>query len=280
VPDPRPASPAPGPAALLPSAFDALPRVAEAAASKRLAVFLDYDGTLTPIAATPELAVLGDHTREVVRRLAAVVSVAVVSGRDLADLVERVALPGIAYAGSHGLEVQHADGARSTVPGASAYLDALARAGDLLEARLREVPGARVERKRFALAAHFRLTPDVRVDEVRAAVAAVAGAVRGLRITGGKRVLELRPDLDWHKGRAVRALADALSSHAPSLPPYPVYLGDDVTDEDAFREVASDGLGVVVGEPQQTAARAHMESVVEVVRWLEALTERIEAPSA
>ncbi len=259
----------PGPASALPSAFEALPDLVERGRDGGLALFLDYDGTLTPIVATPELAVLDDDAREVVQRLVARFPVAVVSGRGLDDLVEHVAIDGLTYAGSHGFEVQHPDGTRTTVPGAEAFLDALGRAGDLLEARLRPIPGARLERKRFALAAHFRLTPELRVVDVQEAVMDVAGQVPGLHIAGGKQVLELRPDMEWHKGHAVRALLR--TSTAAGHDPCPVYLGDDQTDEDAFREIASDGLGIVVGEPALTSARMRLADVPEVVRWLDAL---------
>src|SRR5690606_382942 len=108
--------------------------------------------------------------RDVVERLAEMLPTAVVSGRDLDDLVERVPIRGLTYAGSHGFQVQHPDGERTTVPGAETYLEALREAAERLDARLARVEGARLERKRFALAAHFRQVPELRVTEVREAV--------------------------------------------------------------------------------------------------------------
>ncbi len=262
---------APGPAAALPTAFEAVPDLVGARIARRLAVFLDYDGTLTPIVATPDLAVLDDDARDVVQRLSETVPTAVVSGRDLDDLLERVGIPGLTYVGSHGFQVQHPDGGRTTVPGAESFLPVLAEAADRLDARLAPVEGARLERKRFALAAHFRQVPELRVADVREAVMEVAAAVDGLRVSGGKEVLELRPDLDWHKGRSVRRLFQEIADRTGA--DLPVYVGDDLTDEDAFREVMADGLGVVVGEPSITWARMRLEDVAEVVRWLAAIAD-------
>lgn len=207
-----------------------------------LAVFLDYDGTLTPIVDDPEAAELAPNTRDVLRRLGERTVVGIVSGRDLDDVRTRVGLDGLAYAGSHGFDLHLADGTRRQL--AEGHLGDLDRGEQQLRDRLAGVAGVRVERKRFAVAVHDRGVEDPAVrDHVAALVGEVADGEPRLRRTGGKRVHELRPDLDWDKGHAIEALIAALDA-ADRLP---VYVGDDTTDEDGFRAVrVCDGVGVVV----------------------------------
>ena len=270
-------------------ALDDLGRVL-AEAGGRPAIFLDYDGTLTPIVERPEDAVLAEETRAVLRRLSERFPVVVVSGRGREDVAHLVDLPGLVYAGSHGFDIQgpetggeplRHEPAREAEP----TIHAVTRA---LEARLSEVPGTQVEPKRFSVAVHFRRVPDDRLPEVEAAVdaelAAHSGRSPGLRKSHGKKVFELRPDLDWDKGKAVLWLLGALDLDGPDV--VPVYLGDDVTDEDAFRALAEregepgrpGGIGVLVAEePRATAARYRLrdpEAVRDVLGRLAGASER------
>ena len=224
---------------------------------RRPAVFLDYDGTLTPIVDDPADATLPDATREVVADLAALVPVAVVSGRDLDDVRAMVGLDGIWYAGSHGFDILAPDGTRhqrgeDVLPS----LDAAQRG---LAATLTDIHGARLERKRFALAIHYRQVADADVADVQDAVRQEAAGHEDLRLTGGKKIFELRPDLDWDKGRALLFLWDVLDLDTRTVAP--IYVGDDVTDEDAFAVLTDelDGVGVVVrGEDDDRPTRAHL----------------------
>jgi len=216
------------------------------------AVFLDYDGTLTPIVNRPADAVLSPSMKATLTQLTARVTTAIISGRDLEDVRKRVGIDGVIYAGSHGLDILLPDGARKSADGAETFLAALDHAEALLHARLDGVTGAIVERKRFALTAHYRLVKDAEVPQIEAAVNEALNATRGLRKQGGKRIIELLPELDWDKGLAVRWLVDQLSDPDP----IPVYLGDDVTDEHVFQTLRVEGVTVVVmDEPHTTAAR-------------------------
>ncbi|MEX1021991.1 MAG: trehalose-phosphatase, partial [Dehalococcoidia bacterium] len=190
----------------LPTAFDALDAIVAASEGARPAVFLDYDGTLSPIVATPDLAVLGDGVEAALVRLVAVADVAIVSGRGLDDLRTRVGIAGLTYAGSHGFEVEYADGHRAVLGGGEAFEGALLAAAGELGERLAGTPGVLVERKRFALAVHTRQTPAEHEGDVRTAVFEVAARHPTLRASEGKRVLELRPAVAWHKGAVVEAL--------------------------------------------------------------------------
>ncbi len=239
----------------------ATPRaILERAAGRRLALFLDYDGTLTPIVERPEDAVLAPETREALRRLAGRHALAIVSGRDLADVRARVGLAGLTYAGSHGFDIDGPAGshvheaARDSAP-------RLAAAAGELERETAALAGVQVERKRFAVAVHFRRARPTDVPAVEAAVDRALARHAGLRKTGGKMIFELRPDVDWDKGRAVLWLIETLRL-GDALP---VYIGDDVTDEDAFRALAGRGLGIAVQDaPQPTAASLTLRDPDEV----------------
>lgn len=235
-----------------------------------LAVFLDYDGTLTPIVDDPDAALLTATMRATIEALTSVTLVAIVSGRDLDDVRAKVGIDGIAYAGSHGLDILHPDGARQQL--ASEHLEVLDLAQHLLEHELDDVAGVRVERKRFAIAVHDRQVgdPDAR-SRIAEIVARLGAQFDELRATGGKRIHELRPDIDWHKGRAIEALLTALDADDH----LPIYLGDDLTDEDGFRAVIDlGGIAVVIrgeDDDRSTIADAALDSPDDVQRFLEEL---------
>jgi trehalose-phosphatase len=260
----------------LPSALD---RVDEILASghQRLAVFLDYDGTLTPIVAHPEDAVLSERMRAIVQRLAQTSPVAVISGRDLADVRERVGLENLVYAGSHGFDIAGPDGLRREHPEARSCLAALEAAETALRGHTAAIEGAQIERKQYSIAIHYRNVAEAHIAEVGAVVDAVAAKHPMLRKGHGKRVFELQPGLDWHKGRAVLWLLDTLGLNAADV--LPLYVGDDLTDEDAFAALRGRGVGIVVrDEPRPTAASYALESTDEVGSFLERLAAQRTSP--
>ncbi len=266
--------PAPGhrPGAL-PSALDQVQTLARRAAEKPLGVFLDYDGTLTPIVSRPELAILSPAMREVLRELATRCTVAIVSGRDLADVRRLVDVPELFYSGSHGFDIATPDGGRREHPRGADYLPALDATQALLEERLAPVSGAIVERKRFSLAAHYRLVGESEVQRVREAVDDALAEHPALRLAHGKMVFELRPKIEWHKGKAVRWLVEVIQDAGRSTLT-PLYIGDDVTDEDALGEIRADGIGIFVGDGDwETAAHYRLADPDEVQRLLARLAE-------
>lgn len=231
--------------------------------SRRPALFLDYDGTLTPIVSRPELATLGREMREVIRRLAAAWPTIVVSGRKREDVQALVGVAGIHYAGSHGFDISGpgAGGLRHEVdPG---LVPRVAEAARELRARTAGIPGVLVEDKTYAVAVHYRLVAEDRVAEVEGTVEQALAGRPELRKTLGKKVFELRPSMPWDKGRAVLWLLEALGLDRPEV--IPVYIGDDVTDEDAFRALEDHGVAVLVSElPHPTAARYALQDIGEV----------------
>ena len=256
----------------LPSALDRLPEIRELARGRSLALFLDYDGTLTPIVSRPELAVLSEEMRERLRRLAASIPVSILSGRGLADLRALVGLDELIYAGSHGFEIEAPGGRRQDLDEALALLPELGAAEQELIEALAETEGARVERKRFSVAAHYRLVDAERTADVRRAVTRVAAGHPGLRQASGKKVLELRPALDWHKGKALLWVLGWLGLDSPDA--LPVFIGDDITDEDAFEAVAAQGIGVIVrDDARPTAAGYALENTAEVGKFLDVIED-------
>jgi trehalose 6-phosphate phosphatase len=219
---------------------------------------LDFDGTLAPIVDDPDAAEMPPPVRERVADLAdcPTVEVAVVSGRELADLRARVDIDGIDYAGNHGLELESGD--REAVSARARHCgDAIDRVCDRLADRLAHVPGVETENKGLSATVHVRQVPADRVAEVDRTVRATVGELTAttdaaLELRDGKAVREIRPAVDWDKGRAVELLAD--EAPADWLP---LYVGDDHTDEDAFQALDEsgplDGVGVLVGD-RETAA--------------------------
>ena len=251
-------------------AHDLLTRIA----GRKPAVFLDYDGTLTPIVERAEDATIDDQVRDTIRALSALCTVAIVSGRDLADVRNMVGVAGIWYAGSHGFDIVAPDGT-STQHGAE-FLGALDAAEAELRPRLAAVGGARLERKRFAIAAHFRQVASHDVASVEQEVRAVAGEHPDLKVTGGKMIFELRPNLDWNKGSALLALLRTLELERDDV--VPLYIGDDETDEDGFRALAGRGIGLVVrgeDDSRPTAAQFALDDPAAVVALLEALRKQL-----
>jgi trehalose 6-phosphate phosphatase len=234
------------------------------------ALFLDYDGTLTAIVDRPEDALLPRATRDALSALARLCPVAVVSGRALSDVKDLVGLEGIVYAGCHGFDIagpgvippRHAEAERA--------LPLLAEVAEALARRLRTIEGVRVENKTYAVAVHTRLVAPEREDEVRAAVAGHGARHPELRLTAGKKVIEVRPRVEWDKGRAVLWLMGALHLDRPEV--VPVYVGDDLTDEDAFAALDGRGAGIVVGRDSRlTRARYALADPRDVLLFLEAL---------
>ncbi len=252
-----------------PSALAEFDRFAAAFAARRPALFLDYDGTLTPIVARPDLAVLDARARAAVQRLARLCPVAFVSGRDLDDLAAMVGLDSLIYAGSHGFDVR---GPALRMQIGLEYLADLDMAESDLRPLLATVAGVLVERKRFAIAVHTRQVTPAEKPFVAETVRTLAAGQSRLRVTGGKELLELRPDLPWDKGRAVLALLDALGLEGATT--LALYLGDDETDEDAFGVLAGRGAGIRVMEsPMPTAATWSLRDPDEVVAFLVRLAD-------
>lgn len=270
-------------AAALPQALQSLPEIEKTVAGRRTAFFLDFDGTIAPIAPRPELVFLPGPMREVLAELASHHMVCVVSGRGLADLRRKVGLADVYYIGDHGYRIAgpQGSGVELEVGGPEERLE-LETASYELERRLSPIQGAVVEAKGTSLAVHYRLVAEERRPLVDRIVHEVAGSSPGLRLSEGKLVYELRPRLPWDKGKAVLWLLGRLRLHKDEV--CPICLGDDLTDEDMFAAVRKwgGGVAVVVGECQRpTKAHYQVDDPAQVLRFLRSfLSGRADRPPA
>lgn len=253
------------------------PRIRKAS---HIFLFSDYDGTLTPIVERPEDAVLADETRKLLGGLAKQrrYTVGIISGRSLMDLMARVGLSDIVtYAGNHGMEI-HGKGLDFVEPVAEEMQSLFRVLHHVLSITLRGVTGVLVENKGLTLSVHYRRVREKEVPQVKSIVDRVAGPLNSagrIRITSGKKVLELRPPVSWNKGKAVELL---LRKHGDGLTgrnTLAVFLGDDLTDEDGFKMInARDGLSVYVGDGNQpSSANYYLASPQEVCLFLKRLVE-------
>ncbi len=227
------------------------------------ALFLDFDGTLVELAETPDSIRVSPDLPHLLERLARRLDgrLAIVSGRSIRDLERYLSCCGIAVSGSHGLELRLTDG--SFVPLAAPR--GLDHARERISRFAEAAPGLLVEDKPFSIALHYRKAPD-REDQVQAFMARVAAA-SGLTVQHGKMVAELRPP-GADKGDAVRTFM----AEPPFAGARPLFVGDDLTDEDAFRAAAAlGGGGVLVGPARDSAARWRLDGVAAVAAWLERL---------
>jgi trehalose 6-phosphate synthase/phosphatase len=234
------------------------------------ALFLDYDGTLTPLRGRPEEARLAEATRAILQqaRRSPTLDLIIVSGRSLANVQEMVGVPGLTYVGNHGFEIE-GPGISYRHPGTDRHASSIARAAE----ELAELPieGAWVEPKGVTLTYHLRAVPAEGREEAERRAEEVLRK-RRLRVVIGRDAVEGRPLVDWHKGHSV--LYVLVRRHGEQWPARvrALYIGDDATDEDAFQSLHGIGRSIYVApiEPANgTAADFRLpdsEAVVQLVR--------------
>ncbi len=257
-------------------ALESLDEIEARTAERRVVVFLDYDGTLVPIADRPEQAVMAPATRATVARLAELCPVAIVSGRGRADVERLVGLPGLTYAGSHGFDIAGPEGDLAGHGAGEGLEPVIAEAEAELRAALDDIPGLLIENKRFAIAVHYRLVDPAEVERIVATADRVVAGHPELRRAGGKMIVELRPVMPWDKGRAVLWLLEAMHLEGPDVVPF--YLGDDETDRDAFEALRGRGISLYVGAAEEAdAADYAVPDPAAASRFLEALATLLAA---
>ncbi len=242
---------------------------------KYLFLFLDCDGTLTPIVDTPDKAVISQETKKLLDSLAQKKNcrVAIISGRALVDIKERVGLKNIIYSGNHGFEIEGPKIKYELVLPVG-YKKILQRIKVKLKEKLSGIKGAFVEDKNLSLALHFRLVD----KEQRASVKTIFHETtivylvkNKIRIKPGKKVLEVRPPLPWDKGKVVLWLLARQEALLKSQKIIPIYIGDDLTDEDAFKALKNRGLTIFVGNTDSSQAKYYVKDVKEVHDFLKCI---------
>ncbi|OEL26729.1 putative trehalose-phosphate phosphatase 8 [Dichanthelium oligosanthes] len=273
-----------------PSALGSFDQIAAAAKGKRIVMFMDYDGTLSPIVTDPDMAFMTAEMRAAVRDVAKQFPTAIVTGRCIEKVCSFVGLSDLYYAGSHGMDIKGPSSKEDTtvlLQPAREFLPVIDKAFRALEERTRNTPGARVENNKFCLSVHFRCVDEKSWSPLAEQVKAVLRDFPELKLTEGRKVLEIRPSIMWDKGKAVEFLLRSLGfDDDDGSDVLPVYIGDDRTDEDAFKVLKKrgQGLGILVSKcPKETDASYSLQDPTEVMEFLIRLVvewKRLRSPSA
>lgn len=234
-------------------------------------LFLDYDGTLTPIVKTPDRAAIPAGTKRILRELSELSQcrVAIISGRMLRSVKRMAGLRGIIYAGNHGLEIEGPK-IKFLSPVSSSYRALLIKIRDELHKKLSGIKGVLIEDKGLTLSLHYRLVnkKDIpRVETIFHETVIVYLVGNKIKFKSGKMVLEIRPPVNWDKGKVVLWLL-ARRQFKQGTNILPVYIGDDVTDEDAFKVLRNRGLTIFVGKPKESFAKYYLKNTRQVVQFL------------
>ena len=231
---------------------------------KTLIFFLDYDGTLTPIKRKPHLAKLKQSTKKILKKLSLKKNVFIVSGRSLSDVKNLVGIKSIHYIGNHGIEVK---GPRfnHVQPQAKKLKVHIQKAYKKLKKKLK-LKGILVENKTYTLSVHYRLVKPSLVPKVKKDFTELIGDLvksKKIKITKGKKVFEVRPNIRWHKGKSISWV---LKKQKKCLP---ICIGDDITDEDAFKALGKKGISILVSrKKRKTTADYRVSSPKEIVNLL------------
>ncbi|KAK1421390.1 hypothetical protein QVD17_23688 [Tagetes erecta] len=266
-----------------PSALTSIEQIVNNAKGKRIALFLDYDGTLSPIVDNPDHAFMSNAMRAAVRNVAKYIPTAIISGRSREKVRKFVGLKELYYAGSHGMDIMGpvhppADHTTETKVGnlyqpASEFLSMINEVFVSLVERTKNIEGAKVENNKFCVSVHYRNVDEKSWTTVAEYVQDILKHYPRLRLTHGRMVLEIRPVLKWDKGKAVEFLLESLGlSDCDDV--LPIYVGDDRTDEDAFKFLRerSRGYGVLVTPaPKESNAHYSLRDPSEVMEFMNLL---------
>jgi trehalose 6-phosphate phosphatase len=231
--------------------LSAWPKVLEQVQKAQTILFLtDFDGTLAPIVEKPELAVISEDSRALLQALVLQqrITVGIISWRSLADLKERVKINGIIYAGNHGFEIE-GPGLSFINPIAEEIKPFFRILRQILTLTLGTIKGVLVEDKGITLSVHYRHADENKVKDIETLVERTVNgpASQGLfKVTSGKKVYEVRPAVNWDKGKAIRLLMKRYGKGGRNSGLLPIFLGDDLTDEDGFQVIEKYGHGISV----------------------------------
>ncbi|KAK4353100.1 hypothetical protein RND71_028618 [Anisodus tanguticus] len=258
-----------------PSALDMFEDIISASKGKQIVMFLDYDGTLSPIVDDPDQAFMSDAMRGTVRKLARYFPTAIVSGRCRDKVYSFVQLAELYYAGSHGMDIEgpskgskYKKGAQAVLfQPASEFLPMIDEVYKELLDKTKSTEGVRVEDNKFCVSVHFRCADEKKWGELALQVRSVLKEYPKLRLSQGRKVLEIRPIIKWDKGKALEFLLQSLG-YGSCADAFPIYIGDDRTDEDAFKVLRErgQGFGILVSKtPKDTHASYSLQEPSELL---------------
>ncbi|KAL7614591.1 hypothetical protein Lser_V15G09556 [Lactuca serriola] len=278
-----------------PSAISSFQQIINTSKGKQIAVFLDYDGTLSPIVCDPNRAFMSDQMRAAVREVSKHFPTAIISGRSREKVYSFVKLNDVYYSGSHGMDTMgpapknksydHHDNVDRyhyktideegnefiTFQPAKDFLPAIEKMLIELRERTKNIKGVVIEDNRFCLSVHYRHVKDEEYETLEEEVESVlVNYPDQFHMTRGKKVMEIRPSIEWNKGHALEYLLHNLGfDNSRTL--LPIYIGDDRTDEDAFKVLRERGDGfpiVVASKPRDTMAFQSLHDPSEVLSFL------------
>ncbi|XLR32802.1 hypothetical protein HN51_052732 [Arachis hypogaea] len=295
-----------------PSALNMFDQIAYNMKGKKIVTFLDYDGTLSPIVADPDKAFMTKKMRATLKDIARHFPTAIVTGRCRDKVYSFVKLAQLYYAGSHGMDIKGPTKSRTPNKGndkallcqpASKFLPMIEEVYKILLEKTKSVPGAKVENNKFCLSVHFRCVDEKCWAALAEQVRLVLNEYPKLKLTQGRKVLEIRPTIKWDKGKALEFLLESLGQYSVliinisyiicimhlfqltitfvigydnSNDVFPIYIGDDRTDEDAFKVLRNrgQGIGILVSRvPKDTEASYTLKDPAEVEQFLRRLVQ-------
>ncbi len=251
--------------------------------AERVFLFLDYDGTLVPIKSRPELAVLPISARKLIKKLSSLpkIYLAIVTGRSFKEIKDLIDIEGIIYIGNHGLEIECGSPRPSKWSGEKYWVHpATTQIRPMIKKILsdvkgfaKEIPGVLIEDKGLIVSIHYRLVTGKSAKEIRNIVSKIVSPYSKIFCIGrGKKVYEIRPIIDWNKGEAISKVSELLDSPRSGITnkTLRIYIGDDLTDEDAFKVLGKEEISVVVGNRENSSAQYFCRNSNEVYQFLSA----------
>jgi|WetSurSiteA1Bulk_404760.scaffolds.fasta_scaffold02715_3 trehalose 6-phosphate phosphatase len=240
----------------------------------KIALFFDFDGTLVPIQKDPEQCFLSKKLKNQLLALSnsQCCYLIILSGRSLSDIKKRIGIRRLYYGGNHGLDISGPN-LRFTHPKALTSKLDIQYITRKLKKEITNIEGAWLENKKFSVSLHFRSVKKENVMLVKKIFQAVANEFiegKRLNVIKGKKVIELTPNVSWNKGSAVLWILKQLKDKC-----MPLYIGDDQTDETAFKALNGSGVTIRVGKSKNTAANYYLKGHWEVLRLLSDLKKEI-----
>lgn len=237
-----------------------------------LFLMTDYDGTLTPIVDDPEEANISPNMKERLEKLTRFCPIGIISGRSLSDLKSRAGIDKAYYSGNHGYEISGPD-IDYVKEEAKQSKEIIGEICDKVRSRIKEVEGAMVENKKYTASFHYRKVADKEEQRIKNQIENVISPFEEqnqINVNYGKKVIEINPPNDWNKGDAVNLLRQVTNLEES----FPIYIGDDMTDEHAFYSLEETGVGILVSkEERESGADYRLSNTNEVGIFFERLLE-------
>lgn len=247
--------------------------IAKKIQNKNIILFLDYDGTLVKIAKTPDLAVIPKSTQKLLKELKSNrhFIVSIISGRSIKNTKKMVGIQGLIYAGNHGLEISGPKFKHAIKIKFNKYIE---DTKNYFKKELSAIQGILVEDKGHTLSIHYRLASQSDSEKAKEIVFKIFSPFEKkklVKITEGKKVIEIRPPINWNKGNAVNWILKKIRKNSKAKNFIPIYIGDDKTDEDAFEELRGKGLTFYVGKNCESCAQYRLQDTKQVLMFLKFL---------